>query len=61
MEQEEICCFCERVDRASQLAVWFVERERRSVHTDCWVAAYLRARERSTARGRGAATSTCRA
>ena len=55
MEREEICCFCGRVDRASQLGVWFVNSERHSVHTDCWLAAYRPDADRSPALARAPA------
>lgn len=39
MEHTETCVICGRLDVPSNLSVWFVKSERRTVHVDCWIAA----------------------
>ena len=42
MEQTETCFICRASDDASNLCVWFVNSQRRTVHIACWIATYQR-------------------
>lgn len=38
MDTTEMCSVCGTVGALGELAAWFVNSERRTVHTDCWIA-----------------------
>jgi hypothetical protein len=46
METLETCAVCAETDSAIHLTGWFVNGLRVSVHTECWIAAYVEERDR---------------
>jgi hypothetical protein len=43
MAQPETCVLCGKPASAGDVGVWFVNSQRRLVHTACWIAAHERA------------------
>jgi hypothetical protein len=40
MAREEVCYFCGESERKASIVPWFVQTERRTVHMNCFLAAY---------------------